>query len=145
MAVATRQTSPASNPALNTRPAALALAVASALIGAPLGAFALPTGGEVAAGQATISQPTATSLQIDQGTAKAILNWQFVSAIDFWSLLLSRSCDLESERQAGVESPLKPLVYPLVQVATGVVGLVPNSRYFPYRLHLLKSMMRPHR
>lgn len=73
---------------------------------------------------------------------KAILNWQFVSAIDFWSLLLARACDVESEHQAGVESPLKPLIYPLVQVATGVVGLVPNSRYFPYRLHLLKSMMR---
>ncbi len=73
---------------------------------------------------------------------KAVLNWQFVSAVEFWSLLLSRACDLESESQAGVESPLKPLVYPLVQVATGVVGMVPNSRYFPYRLHLLKSMMR---
>lgn len=73
---------------------------------------------------------------------KAVLNWQFVSSIDFWSLLLARACDQESERQAGVESPLKPLVYPLVQVATGVVGMVPNSRYFPYRLHLLKSMMR---
>lgn len=75
-------------------------------------------------------------------TFKAVLNWQFVSAIDFWSLLLARACDVESERQAGVESPLKPLLYPLVQVATGVVGLVPNSRYFPYRLHLLQSMMR---
>lgn len=73
---------------------------------------------------------------------KAVLNWQFVSAIEFWSLLLARACDQESERQAGVESPLKPLVYPLVQVATGVVGMVPNSRYFPYRLHILKSMMR---
>ncbi|KAJ1020029.1 hypothetical protein NDA16_002025 [Ustilago loliicola] len=73
---------------------------------------------------------------------KAVLNWQFVSAIEFWSLLLARACDQESERQAGVESPLKPLIYPLVQVGTGVVGMVPNSRYFPYRLHLLKSMMR---
>nr|CDI56451.1 related to excision repair protein RAD4 [Melanopsichium pennsylvanicum 4] len=73
---------------------------------------------------------------------KAVLNWQFVSAIDFWSLLLARACDLDTERQAGVESPLKPLIYPLVQVATGVVGMIPNSRYFPYRLHLLKAMMR---
>jgi nucleolar complex protein 2 len=73
---------------------------------------------------------------------KAVLNWQFVSAVEFWSLLLSRACDQESEAQAGVESPLKPLIYPLVQVATGVVGMVPNSRYFPYRLHLLKAMMR---
>lgn len=77
-----------------------------------------------------------------KGAFKAVLNWQFVSAIDFWSLLLARACDQESERQAGFESALKPLIYPLVQVATGVVGLVPNSRYFPYRLHLLKAMMR---
>ncbi|PWZ01531.1 Noc2-domain-containing protein [Testicularia cyperi] len=72
---------------------------------------------------------------------KAVLNWQFVSAVEFWSLLLSRACDQETERQAG-ESALKPLIYPLVQVGTGVVGMVPNSRYFPYRLHLLKSMLR---
>ena len=74
--MATRQTSPASNPALNTRPTALAIAVAGALMGAPLSAFALPTGGEVAAGQASISRPSSSSLQIDQGTQKAILNWQ---------------------------------------------------------------------
>jgi len=74
-----RQTSPASNPPLNTRPTALAVAVAGALLGTPLTALALPTGGEVAAGQATISQPTATSLQINQATQKAVLNWQSFS------------------------------------------------------------------
>src|SRR5688572_17218011 len=77
--MATRQTSPASNPPLNTRPTALAVAVAGALIGTPLSVLALPTGGEVAAGQATISQPTATSLQINQATQKAVLNWQSFS------------------------------------------------------------------
>ena len=58
------------------RPSAIALAVAGALVAAAQNSFALPTGGEVAAGQATISQPSASSLQITQGTQKAILNWQ---------------------------------------------------------------------
>lgn len=37
---------------------------------------ALPTGGQVVSGSASISQPTATSLQVTQGSQKAILNWQ---------------------------------------------------------------------
>ncbi|MGQ0546974.1 MAG: beta strand repeat-containing protein, partial [Betaproteobacteria bacterium] len=77
--MATRQTSPASTAALKTRPTALAVAVAGALIAAPQFSFALPTGGQVVAGQATISQPAPGSMQIDQGTAKAILNWQSFS------------------------------------------------------------------
>ncbi len=42
-------------------------------------ALALPTGGEVAAGSATISQPGANHLRIDQSSASAILNWQSFS------------------------------------------------------------------
>ena len=40
---------------------------------------ALPTGGQVAAGSAVISQPSAQSLRIDQGSQNAILNWQSFS------------------------------------------------------------------
>jgi len=42
-------------------------------------AAGLPTGGEVAAGSAIISQPMATQMQIDQSSQKAILNWQSFS------------------------------------------------------------------
>ncbi|KAN0065419.1 Nucleolar Complex 2 protein [Thecaphora frezii] len=72
---------------------------------------------------------------------KAVLNWQYVHCIDFWSQVLSASCDGEAVAKRGA-SALQPLIYPLVQVATGVVGLVPISRYFPYRLHLLHSLQR---
>ncbi|PZN84616.1 MAG: hypothetical protein DM484_02565, partial [Candidatus Methylumidiphilus alinenensis] len=37
---------------------------------------ALPTGGQVVSGQATISQPGAAQLQINQATQQATLNWQ---------------------------------------------------------------------
>src|SRR5712691_8725685 len=39
-------------------------------------ALALPTGGEVVAGSARISQPNAQTMQINQASQKAILNWQ---------------------------------------------------------------------
>jgi filamentous hemagglutinin family protein len=40
---------------------------------------ALPSGGSVAAGSATISSPAAGTLQIDQASERAILNWQSFS------------------------------------------------------------------
>ncbi|EPQ30781.1 uncharacterized protein PFL1_01682 [Pseudozyma flocculosa PF-1] len=72
---------------------------------------------------------------------KAVLNWQYVHCVDFWSQVLSASCDTEVVATRG-QSALQPLIYPLVQVATGVVGLVPTSRYFPFRLHVLRSLQR---
>ena len=56
---------------------ALSLAVQSAF--APVYAQALPTGGQVAAGAATISQPNAASLLVNQSSQNAILNWQSFS------------------------------------------------------------------
>jgi filamentous hemagglutinin family protein len=38
-------------------------------------AYALPTGGQVAAGQVAISTPSATQMNITQGTNQAIINW----------------------------------------------------------------------
>ncbi|HEY3196571.1 MAG TPA: filamentous hemagglutinin N-terminal domain-containing protein, partial [Nitrospirales bacterium] len=41
----------------------------------PTSALALPQGGTVAAGAATITTPTATSMRIDQATDRAIVDW----------------------------------------------------------------------
>jgi len=43
---------------------------------APATALALPQGGTVAAGSATVSTPTATSLRVDQFSDRAVLDWQ---------------------------------------------------------------------
>ena len=56
------------------------LTVAGVLTGAlvpflPTSVFALPQGGTVAAGAATVSSPTATSLRIDQATDRLIMDW----------------------------------------------------------------------
>ncbi|PWN50068.1 Noc2-domain-containing protein [Violaceomyces palustris] len=72
---------------------------------------------------------------------KAIFNWQYVHCVDFWSLILSKACDADAVAERGV-SEMQPLIYPLVQVATGVINLIPTSRYFPFRLHILRALLR---
>src|SRR5262245_64257730 len=61
------------------RPKALAFAVAAALAASNEQVLAqtLPTGGQVVGGnsQATISQPNANTLQIDQYVSRSIINW----------------------------------------------------------------------
>ncbi|GAA6057963.1 hypothetical protein JCM3770_000653 [Rhodotorula araucariae] len=72
---------------------------------------------------------------------KSVYNWQFVHAVDFWSLVLSSSCDKQRVAEQG-ESPLQPLLYPLIQIALGAIRLVPTSRYFPLRFHLVRALVR---
>lgn len=67
---------------------AIAFAVAAAFQPQLL-AQTLPSGGQVAAGQATISQPAPGFMQIDQASHKAILNWESFSIgpgghVNFW-------------------------------------------------------------
>ncbi len=57
---------------------AIAFAVAAAFQPQLL-AQTLPSGGQVAAGQATISQPAPGFMQVDQASHKAILNWESFS------------------------------------------------------------------
>ncbi|KAF9649558.1 Noc2-domain-containing protein [Thelephora ganbajun] len=73
---------------------------------------------------------------------KQVYNWQYVHCVDFWSLVLARACGTEAKAERGGEaSELAPLVYPLVQVTTGAVKLISNSRSYPYHFHLIKSLI----
>ncbi|MCM8822593.1 MAG: filamentous hemagglutinin N-terminal domain-containing protein, partial [Candidatus Omnitrophica bacterium] len=56
--------------------AQLAALISCAVLMWPIQALPMPNAGNVVAGQATISQPNATTMQIDQFTQKAIINWQ---------------------------------------------------------------------
>lgn len=56
-----------------------------------------------------------------------IHNWSFVNALRLWSLVLSTY---------GGEDELRPLVYPYVQVAIGVMRVQPTPRSYPLRLHI---------
>lgn len=73
---------------------------------------------------------------------KMVYNWQFVHSLDFWSRVLSMHCNSLVEAQAGKESQLRPLIYPVVQVTLGVMRLIPTSTYFPLRFQLMRALLR---
>jgi nucleolar complex protein 2 len=73
---------------------------------------------------------------------KSIYNWQYVHSLDFWSRVLSLHCDGLKEAQAGKESALRPLIYPVVQITLGAMRLIPTAQYFPLRFQLIRSLLR---
>lgn len=56
-----------------------------------------------------------------QESYKTVYNWQYAHCLDFWSRALAMHCDGLKEAQAGKESTLRPLIYPLVQVTLGAI------------------------
>lgn len=73
---------------------------------------------------------------------KTVYNWQYVHSLDFWSCVLAEHCSPLKEAEAGRESQLRPLIYPLVQVTLGAMRLIPTSTYFPLRFHMIRSLLR---
>lgn len=76
---------------------------------------------------------------------RMVYNWQFTHSLDFWSCVLAYHCTPEKEAEAGKESQLKLLVYPLVQVTLGAMRLIPTALYFPLRFHLVRALLRTSR
>lgn len=66
---------------------------------------------------------------------KNVYNWQYAHSLDFWSRVLSAHCTTQ-------DSPLRPLIYPLVQVTLGALRLIPTATYFPLRFHLTRALLR---
>ena len=73
---------------------------------------------------------------------RQVYNWQYTHSLDFWSCVLAEHCSSVKQAEAGKESTLKLLIYPLVQVTLGAMGLVPSPMYFPLRFHLIRSLLR---
>ncbi|KAI9172228.1 Nucleolar complex protein [Paramyrothecium foliicola] len=76
---------------------------------------------------------------------RIVYNWQFTHSLDFWSCVLAEHCSPIKEAEAGKESQLKLLIYPLVQVTLGAMRLIPTALYFPLRFHLVRSLLRTSR
>jgi nucleolar complex protein 2 len=73
---------------------------------------------------------------------KTVYNWQYVHSLDFWSRVVSAHCESLREAEAGKPSPLRPLIYPVVQVTLGAMRLIPTAQYFPLRFQLVRSLLR---
>ncbi|KAI8684921.1 hypothetical protein NCS57_00159600 [Fusarium keratoplasticum] len=73
---------------------------------------------------------------------RIVYNWQYTHSLDFWSCVLAEHCSPMKEAEAGKESQLRLLIYPLVQVTLGAMRLIPTAIYFPLRFHLIRSLLR---
>ncbi|KAL8936296.1 MAG: hypothetical protein Q9216_005003 [Gyalolechia sp. 2 TL-2023] len=85
----------------------------------------------------SITQPTKDSY-------KQIYNWQYVHSLDFWSRVIATHCSPAANHLLKVssDSPLHPLLYPLVQITLGALRLIPTPTYYPLRFHLTRSLLR---
>lgn len=72
-----------------------------------------------------------------QESYKQVYNWQYVHAIDFWSLVLARACGVQGSMDDVKNEDMRPLIYPLVQIATGAVRCVTYMSKFISNLNLL--------
>ncbi|KAJ1739168.1 Nucleolar Complex 2 protein [Coemansia sp. RSA 989] len=73
---------------------------------------------------------------------RAIYNWQFINSLAFWAEVLATYCGDRAEEEPHLCATLESLVYPLVQIITGVARLVPTAKFFPLRIHCLSLLLR---
>ncbi|KAL9000184.1 MAG: hypothetical protein Q9169_001086 [Polycauliona sp. 2 TL-2023] len=87
--------------------------------------------------RSSITQPTKDSY-------KQIYNWQYIHPLDFWSRVISSHCSptVNPTLKASSDSPLHPLLYPLVQITLGALRLIPTPTYYPLRFQLTRSLLR---
>ena len=75
---------------------------------------------------------------------KIIYNWQYTHSLDFWSRVLAAHCSPQTK--PGLKTPqdsaLHPLIYPLVQIISAALRLVPTPVFFPLRFHLTRALVR---
>ncbi|XP_034951113.1 nucleolar complex protein 2 homolog [Chelonus insularis] len=64
---------------------------------------------------------------------QAVYNWQFINALRFW-------CDLiiSSKNNQMIQS----LQYPLVQIITGTIQMIPTSQFYPLRFHCTQMLIK---
>jgi nucleolar complex protein 2 len=73
---------------------------------------------------------------------KTVYNWQYIHSLDFWSRVVAAHCESLREAESGKPSPLRPLIYPIVQLTLGAMRLIPTAQYFPLRFQLVRSLLR---
>jgi len=72
-------------------------------------------------------------------TFRVVYCWQYIHCLKLWTAVLSSCCTSEGVGDDETQL-LRSLVYPLVEVITGVIKLVPTARHLPLRLHCVRYL-----
>jgi len=64
---------------------------------------------------------------------QTVYNWQYVNSLRLWGELLATTYN---------RPQLQPLIYPLVNIITGVIKLIPTAVYFPLRFHCVDVLIK---
>ena len=62
---------------------------------------------------------------------QAVYNWQYIRCLELWSLLVSSTPG---------STAFEHLIYPLVQILTGTIKLIPSVSYYPLRFHCIAML-----
>lgn len=92
----------------------------------------------------SLTGTSSSATSAGQEAYKTIYNWQFCHSLDFWSRVLALTCNPEREvtDHKSQTSPLRSLIYPLIQVTLGTIRLIPTAQFFPLRFYLVRSLIR---
>ncbi|RIB18694.1 Noc2p family-domain-containing protein [Gigaspora rosea] len=76
----------------------------------------------------------------NEETFNSVYNWQYIHCIEYWSKVLANYCD-QTRESTNNKGSLQELIYPLVQVCTGVIRLNITAQYFPLHFHCIRSLI----
>ena len=65
-------------------------------------------------------------------TTQLVYNWQFIHSIEFWCKLLAT--------EGALDTHLKQLIFPLVQVSLGAISLNPIVKFYPLRFRCIRAL-----
>ncbi|XP_025160764.1 LOW QUALITY PROTEIN: nucleolar complex protein 2 homolog [Harpegnathos saltator] len=63
---------------------------------------------------------------------QAVYNWQYINSLRFWTELITKTKK---------QSMLRSLLYPLVQIITETLKVIPTAQYYPLRFHCVQMLI----